>query len=109
MKLKRLPEDFRVDEQLRPNVPSAPGPFALYRLTKTSLGTLEAIAAIARHWKVPHQAIALAGLKDKHALTTQHITIHHGQRRGLKQTNLELEYLSQLDRPIHASDIDENR
>src|SRR5947209_2363129 len=107
MKLKRLVEDFQVEEQiaLRP----APGPFALYRLTKRSLGTLEAIDAIGRRWKVPREQIAFAGLKDKHALTTQYLTIQGGPQRGLSQANLELDYLGQTKRPIHASDIAANR
>ena len=108
MKLKRLPEDFRVDEQLALDFARGAGPFTAYRLTKRSLGTLEAIAAVMRHWKLPRARIAFAGLKDKHALTTQYITIHQGPRRGFKQTNLELAPVGRLDRPIHASDIDAN-
>jgi tRNA pseudouridine13 synthase len=106
MKLKRLPEDFRVDERL--SLRLGTGPFTVYRLTKRSLGTLEAIAAVMQHWKLPRQAIAFAGLKDKHALTTQHITIQNGPHRGFRQTNLELTHVGSLDRPLHASDIDAN-
>jgi len=107
MKLKRTPEDFQVEELIA--LEPTGGPFALYRLTKQSLGTPEAIEAILRRWNLPRQQIAFAGLKDKHALTTQYITIHGGQRRGLSQTNLSLEYVGQTDRPIHASDITANR
>lgn len=107
MKLKRQAEDFQVEEQISP-LPQG-GAFALYLLTKKSLGTLESVAAIARHWKLPRQVIAFAGLKDKHAQTSQHITIHNGPRRGLKQTNLSLQYVGQTQRPIHASDIAGNR
>jgi tRNA pseudouridine13 synthase len=107
MKLKRTPEDFQVEEQIA--VQPAGGPFALYRLTKQSLGTLEAIEAIARRWKLLRQRIAFAGLKDKHALTTQYVTIRGGQQRGLSQSNLELQYIGQTGRPIHASDIANNR
>lgn len=103
MKLKCLPTDFQVTEQI--SLTPGKGPFALYRLTKESIGTLEAIAALARHWKLPRHAIHFAGLKDKHAQTTQFITIHHGPRRGLKQTKISLEYIDQTERPIHASDI----
>jgi tRNA pseudouridine13 synthase len=53
--------------------------------------------------------IAFAGLKDKHALTRQYVTIENGPRRGLTQTNFELEYLGQTSRPIHASEIVANR
>ena len=109
MKLKRLPADFQVEELLSPRLTTGVGPFALYRLTKQSLGTLEAVAAICRHWKLPRAAIAFAGLKDRHALTTQHATILQGPRRGFQQTNLALEYVGQLAQHIHASQIEVNR
>jgi tRNA pseudouridine13 synthase len=107
MKLKRITEDFQVEEQidLQPNG----GPFALYRLTKQSLGTPEAIDAILRRWNLARDRVAYAGLKDKHALTRQYVTIQNGPRRSLSQTNLELEYLGQSDQPIHPRDIKGNR
>jgi tRNA pseudouridine13 synthase len=107
MKLKRLVEDFQVEEQI--SLRAEGGRFALYRLTKQSLGTLEAIDAVAKRWNVPRQKVAFAGLKDKHALTRQYITIYGGPRRCLQQSNLELEYLGNAERPIHASDITSNR
>src|SRR5687767_11194055 len=107
MKLRRQAEDFQVEEQVA--IEPTDGPFALYRLTKQSLGTLEAIDAICRRCNIPRSEIAFAGLKDKHARTTQCLTIHRGPRRGLSQTNLELSYVGQIGRPIHASDITANR
>jgi tRNA pseudouridine13 synthase len=107
MKLKRLPDDFQVEEQvsLRPSG----GPFALYRLTKESLGTPEAIDAVLRRWKLERGRVAFAGLKDRHARTTQFLTIRGGPRRGWAESNLWVEYIGQTDRPIHASDITANR
>jgi tRNA pseudouridine13 synthase len=107
MKLKRIPEDFQVDEEIA--LAPTGGPFALYRLTKQSLGTREAVDAVARRWNLPPRAIGFAGLKDRHALTRQYLTIQGGPRRGLSQTNLELEYLGQAPRHVHASDITGNR
>jgi tRNA pseudouridine13 synthase len=107
MKLKRLPEDFQVEEQIA--LEASGGPFALYRLTKQGIGTPEAIDALVVRWKLARQAVAYAGLKDKHALTTQYVTVHNGPRRGLSQTNMELEYVGQTNRPIHAHDITGNR
>jgi tRNA pseudouridine13 synthase len=107
MKLKRLPDDFQVAEQI--SLPLGSGPFALYRLSKQSLGTLEAVRAIEQKWKLPKERIAFAGLKDRHAATTQYLTIHGGAKRGLSQANLNLDYVGQVDRPIHASDITANR
>jgi tRNA pseudouridine13 synthase len=106
MKLKRTSEDFQVEERV--SLSAGGGRFALYRLTKQSLGTPEAIGAIARRWNLRREQIAFAGLKDKHALTRQFVTIAGGPRRNLSQENLALEYLGQTARPIHASDITAN-
>ncbi len=106
MKLKCQPDDFLVEELT--SFPHGEGPFALYRLTKRSLGTPEAVDAILQRWKIPRRTISYGGLKDKHAVTTQYLTIHHGPRRGLKQTNLELVYVGQAKRPFSPQDISGN-
>jgi tRNA pseudouridine13 synthase len=106
-KLRCLPDDFQVEEITR--LAPRGGRFAFYQLRKQNLGTPEAVAAIARRWRLPPRAIAFGGLKDKHAVTTQHLTIEDGPRQSLAQTNLSLDYLGQVDRPFHASDIVANR
>ena len=107
MKIKRRPEDFEVEELAR--FEPTGGPFAVYSLTKRSLGTPEALDAVARRWNLSRESISFGGLKDRHALTTQRITIRGGLRRGLKQTNLELKYLGQAGRPFGPKDIEGNR
>ncbi|HEU4339643.1 MAG TPA: tRNA pseudouridine(13) synthase TruD [Planctomycetota bacterium] len=107
MKIKRQPEDFVVEE-LTGFQPSR-GPFALYALTKRSIGTPEALEAVARRWNLPRESISFGGLKDRHAQTTQWITIRGGLRRGLKQANLELKYVGQAPRPFGPKDIEGNR
>ena len=107
MKLRRLPEDFQVTEltQTRP----AGGPFALYRLTKTSIGTPEAIHAIVKRWGVHRKRISYGGLKDRHAVTTQHLTIHNGPRGELQQSSFHVEYLGQTAAPFSSHNNDGNR
>jgi tRNA pseudouridine13 synthase len=107
MKLKCRPEDFQVDE-LTDFAPAA-GPFALYRLTKRSIGTPEVIDAVVTRWGIPRRAISFGGLKDRHALTRQHVTIERGPRRELRQTGFEFEYLGQAARPFSSKDIRGNR
>ena len=107
MKLKCLADDFQVEEQISPLPPR--GPFALYTLTKVSLGTPEAIEAILHKWNLSREQVAYAGLKDRHARTRQFITIKGGPSRGLREANLELNYVGQAARPVHAKDITFNR
>jgi len=79
--IRRIPTDFRVDEiataafreSLRPAA-DARALCAAYRLQKTSLSTPEATARLARALNIKPGDVAHAGLKDKHAHTTQHVS-----------------------------------
>jgi len=118
MSIKKSPADFQVEEVLAPaytsTVTEIPGPFTLYRLTKESLATPEAASLIARHVKAPSGAVAYAGLKDKHARTTQHVTINFSQvgteaPTSLKGPSWSLERLGYVGVPITAAAISANR
>ena len=98
MKIKCRPEDFRVEEL--PTVePNDRGRFVLYRLTKRSIGTPEAIEAVRRRWELPPDAVRHGGLKDRHATTVQYLTIYKGPERSLHQSNLDLEPVGRVDQP----------
>jgi tRNA pseudouridine13 synthase len=84
MAIRREPADFRVEELLSDGftrglvlTPSASDPacFAVYRLHKSSLTTEEACNRLAHALGVPTGLIAYAGLKDKHAQTSQAVSI----------------------------------
>ena len=107
MKLRRIPEDFQVEELT--SVAATGGPFAFYRLTKTSIGTPEAVHALTERWKIARQRISYGGLKDRHAVTIQHLTIHNGPRQSLKQKSLQLEYLGQTSAPFTSAQLESNR
>lgn len=92
MTLRRIPEDFRVVE--RPD-PAVVGPFraaaaggagadaadvavAVYEVTKTSLTTPEMLPRVAKAVGAKpddHAVLSYAGLKDKHAVTTQLVSV----------------------------------
>ena len=107
MKLKSLPDDFEVEELS--DFPLKGGSFAVYLLTKKSLGTPEAITAVAARWNIPRHAISYGGLKDKHAVTRQWVTIQRGPRHDLKQEHFTLAYQGQSDRAFGPHDITANR
>jgi tRNA pseudouridine13 synthase len=107
MKLKCLPADFQVDEQV--TLRSSGGPFALYLLEKESIGTLEAIDQVVSRWNIPRSQIAWAGLKDRHARTSQYVTIKSGPKQGLQAGKIELKFLGYASRPVHPRDIVSNR
>jgi tRNA pseudouridine13 synthase len=120
MAIKRSPADFEVEEFLRDDLlklSTDAGPFALYRLKKEVLATPEAVAHAARQLKLPPGAIAYAGLKDKHAKTTQHVTLkvanpEEGPEQAPERSEgpgWSLERLGFVPRPITSSDIRRNR
>jgi tRNA pseudouridine13 synthase len=107
MKLKSRPEDFVVEELT--HFQCSPGPFAVYRLWKSGLGTPEVSQAIIQSWNLPRDAVQHGGLKDRHAETTQYITIHKGQPKNLEDRSFRLEYLGQASRHYTSKDIEANR
>ena len=108
MKLKRRPEDFQVEEL--PLVSGGErGRFTLYRLTKRGLGTLEAIEAISRRWNLAGRRVSYGGLKDRHARTTQYLTILDGPQRTLREASFELSPLGRVERPYGPDQFRGNR
>ena len=107
MKLKCRPDDFVVTENI--SLASAAGVFSLYCLHKTNIGTLEAIQQISRIWNLPAGRIAHAGLKDRHAVAQQSITIRHGPQSDIQQDRFSVRYLGQTATPLTAASIRSNR
>jgi tRNA pseudouridine13 synthase len=108
VKLKRLPQDFQVEE-LAALEPATGGPYALYRLTKRSMGTLEVLEALSRRWRIARPRISFGGLKDRYAIAHQHVSILHGPRRDLRQKSFALAYLGQCPHPFTAESLRGNR
>lgn len=108
MKMKQRPEDFRVEELADLPVAAA-GPYALYRLTKWHLGTIEALAQIARAWHLPRHRLGFCGLKDKHGLTRQFLTVAGGPAEGCAGGNFRVEPLGRTDRAAGPTVLAGNR
>lgn len=108
MKLRRIPDDFRVEEiSSFPN--SDAGPFSVYRLEKRELGTPEAIDRVLRKWDLRRGQVSYGGLKDTHAVTQQYVTIRQGPRRDLADRNFTLTFVGRAERPFTPQDIGGNR
>ncbi|HMP02375.1 MAG TPA: tRNA pseudouridine(13) synthase TruD [Gemmatales bacterium] len=107
MKLKQLPQDFQVEEWTEFQTGS--GPFAFYRLVKRSLGTPEAVYQLCQALKLAPQRVSYGGLKDRHALTTQHLTIAGGPPRNYQGKLWSLTYLGQAERAFTPADMLGNR
>ncbi len=108
MKLKQLPEDFRVEEVTQARG-EGQGDYAFYRLEKSGWTTPDALAAIRRRWQIDLRRLSYGGLKDRHAVTIQYLTILRGPRRNLTHQRIQLTYLGQQQEPYSSQAILSNR
>ena len=102
MKVKQQPEDFRVEE-LPLVSPAGSGRYAFYKLTKRGLGTIEAVELICRRWNLAGRRVSYGGLKDRHALTVQYLTIFDGPAVSIENPTFSLEHLGRLDHPFQPA------
>lgn len=120
MVIRRLPTDFAVVEHLTPvftgSLSQLGQGHALYSLTKASLTTPDATLFLARALAIKPGLVQHAGLKDKHAVTSQHVSIAWPSTiappRSLSgekgTTSWSTKLLGFSPRSIEAADIDSN-
>ncbi|MEW4486958.1 tRNA pseudouridine(13) synthase TruD [Thalassoglobus sp. JC818] len=107
MKLRCHPSDFCVDECNSLAV-GRTGSFAVYRLKKSGWTTLDVLQKLARDLKLDRRRIHHAGLKDRHAETSQVITIERGPQRDFHFESFSILYQGQAQRAVTAHDIEGN-
>jgi len=78
--IKQRPEDFLVDE-IPAYEPCGQGEHFYLLVQKRNLSTLELVRILAQHFNVPPGDVGYAGLKDKHAITRQVISIRATGRK----------------------------
>lgn len=78
--IKQRPEDFLVEE-IPAYDPVGEGEHFYMLVQKRGLSTLEMLAILATHFGVDRSAVSYAGLKDKHAITRQVVSIHSPGRK----------------------------
>jgi tRNA pseudouridine13 synthase len=80
-RLRERADDFVVDEILG-FAPDGEGEHQLLRVRKTGANTEWVARQIAAFAGLPQQAVSWAGLKDRHAVTTQWFCVHTGVHGG---------------------------
>jgi len=108
MKIKTTPEDFQVEE-LTAIEPGKQGDHGFYRLEKRGWSTVDVLGGIRRIWRIEPHRINYGGLKDRHALTIQYLTILHGPKGNLENQGWRLKYLGQVPDAFSSKDIASNR
>lgn len=106
--IKTIPEDFIVEE-----IASLPltesGEFRAYRLTKKNWTTPDLMRFLAKTLSISPKALAYGGKKDKHGLTTQHITIRSQRDFTLEEKNFSLQAIGFMRKPMSPSLIQGNK
>ena len=110
MKLKQQPEDFTVEEIPSLTVTLEKNAHTVFLLEKKELDTFEAIRLLSRRFQIPLFEIGYAGLKDKHALARQYVSIpSHFQVQAFKKDNMGLVFVGYVEKKIKVGDLLGNR
>jgi len=110
MKLRQAPQDFMVEEISDIKASEDDQGFGIYLLEKRGLDTFTLLAYLSKRLGVPYKDFGIAGLKDRHAITKQYITIPSSHKVGsLEEENFRLEHLGYVARPIEPGDLVANR
>jgi len=99
---KQSPRDFVVEE-----IPlyefSGEGEHLVLFVRKKNLSTLELVSLFARYLGIQNKEIGYAGLKDKHAMTKQYISIHKKHEEALE--NFTHEDVKIISKTYHNNKI----
>ena len=83
-KFYQTPKDFIVDEIISTKF-KGKGNYLILHIQKYELTTWDMVAVFAEYMGVPAQKVGYAGLKDKHATTTQYISVDATYEKMLKK------------------------
>lgn len=86
--LRQTPEDFVVEE-LPAYAPSGTGEHLYLWVEKRGHTTAHVVAALARALRLPEQKVGVAGLKDRHAVTRQWLSVPARSERDLEHFALD--------------------
>lgn len=99
---KQTPRDFVVEE-----IPlyefSGDGEHLVLHVRKKELSTLELVGILAKYLNIQNKEIGYAGLKDKHAMTKQYISLHKKHEEALE--SFEHENIKILSKTYHNNKI----
>ncbi len=110
--LKSRPEDFIVREitSIKLSESAKAGQHAVFVLEKKGLATEQAVNGLCRRMKILRKNIGYAGLKDRHAVTSQYISIKYGKKSFEKTVfrNFSILFKGFSDQGIALGDLKEN-
>ena len=78
-RIRTTPDDFQVDE-LPAFEASGEGEHLLLHIRKRGANTVHVAKVLAKWAGLPEMAVSYAGMKDRHAVTTQRFSVHLPKR-----------------------------
>jgi tRNA pseudouridine13 synthase len=108
VKLKHRPEDFLVEERLRPGRIAEAGPHAVYRIRKSGLSTLEVSMRLAKEAGVDLGRVRVCGWKDRRAVSVQHASVEGGPPISIEEPGLSVETIGRASSPARSDWIEAN-
>ena len=97
MKIKVIPEDFRVIEKINLSI-KPQGRYSIYRLVKRNWSTLDLVDYLKRKYHLT--TIRYAGLKDRYAYSVQYVSIIGNGPAEIKEENFSLHFIGKSDHPV---------
>jgi len=110
MKLKQTPYDFIVEEIPNIDIFKEKKEHAIFILEKQEMDTFEALRLISNNLLISLFEIGYAGLKDKHGLTKQYISIPTKYNITSKKIEkIKLEFVGYCNKKIKIGDLNGNK
>ena len=110
MKLKQTPYDFVVEEIPNIDIFKEKKEHAIFILEKQEMDTFEALRLISNNFLISLFEIGYAGLKDKHGLTKQYISIPTKYNITSKKIEkIKLEFVGYCNKKIKIGDLKGNK
>ncbi len=110
MKLKQTPADFIVEEIPSFEFTKEKLAHAIYLMEKQEIDTFDALRLLSKKLHVPLFEIGYAGLKDKHAVTKQYISLpEHYSIPQVSFENIKLSFIGYHQKKIKIGDLRGNK
>jgi tRNA pseudouridine13 synthase len=105
VKYRQKPEDFIVEEINDFEIKKS-GNYKLYIVEKKSIESLFLMSYIGKMCNIPSKDVCIAGLKDKHAITKQYLTVPSQYDVSLpNEKGIKITFVGFVDNAISAGDL----
>jgi tRNA pseudouridine13 synthase len=104
MKLKALPGDFQVEERAQLRLTPA-GRWAVYRVRKVGLSTLEVQTRLAAMLNLSREQVVFPALKDKEAITIQFASLPAGLAETMEGEHFRAQRVGLTAQPLGPADL----